>query len=51
MNIYLDDILVVLYDNDPTRDMKPKHIVAAVGKLERSGISCVSEIVVLNQWR
>jgi hypothetical protein len=44
-------ILVVRYDNDPKRDMKPKHIVAAIGKLERSGVSIVNQIAVLNQWR
>ena len=44
-------ILLVRYDNDPTRDMKPKHIVAAVGKLERSGMAVACQIVILNQWR
>lgn len=44
-------ILVVRYDNDPKHDMKPKHIVAAIAKLETSGMSIVNEIVVLNQWR
>lgn len=44
-------IMVVCYENNPKRDMKPIHIVAAIGKLERSGISLVNQIVVLNQWR
>ena len=44
-------ILVVRYENDPKRDMKPKHIAAAVGKLERSGTALRSQVVVLNHWR
>ena len=44
-------ILVVRFDNDPTRDMKPKHIVAAIGKLVRSGTPVVNQFIVLNQWR
>src|SRR5258708_4649754 len=44
-------LLVVRYDNDPTRDMRPKHIVTAIGKLERSGVSVAGDVVVLNGWR
>lgn len=44
-------ILVVRYDNDSKRDMKPKHIVTAIGKFVRSGAAVVNQIVVLNQWR
>jgi hypothetical protein len=44
-------MLVVRYDNDPRRDMKPQHIVAAVGKLERSGALLANQVVILNQWR
>lgn len=44
-------ILLIHYDNDPTRDMRPKHIVAAIGKLERSGMDLANQIVVLNHWR
>lgn len=44
-------ILVVRYDNDPKHDMKPNHIVAAIGKLEASGIALVNQVVVLNHWR
>jgi hypothetical protein len=43
--------LVVRYDNDPKRDMKPKHTVVAIHRLEQSGLVIVNEIVVLNQWR
>lgn len=44
-------LLLVRYENDPKRDMKPKHIVAAVGKLERSGTATVNQVIVLNRWR
>ena len=44
-------ILLVRYDNDPKRDMKPKHIVAAMGKLVRSGAPVVNQLIILNQWR
>ena len=44
-------ILVVRYENDPKRDMKPKHIVTAVGKLASSGMVTTNQVVVLNQWR
>jgi predicted nuclease of predicted toxin-antitoxin system len=44
-------ILVVRYDNDAKRDMKPKHIVRAVGKLEKSGVPIANKVTVLNHWR
>jgi predicted nuclease of predicted toxin-antitoxin system len=44
-------ILLVRYDNDPKKDMKPRHIVAAIAKLERSGLPLRDQIIVLNQWR
>jgi len=44
-------ILVVHYENNEKKDMKPKHISAAIGKLERSGTPCVNELIVLNHWR
>lgn len=44
-------IIVVRYENDTTRDMRTGHIVKAVGKLERSGMSLINEWVILNQWR
>jgi predicted nuclease of predicted toxin-antitoxin system len=44
-------ILVVRMDNDPRRDMQPKHIVAAIGKLRRAGVSLVGQFFILNAWR
>jgi predicted nuclease of predicted toxin-antitoxin system len=44
-------ILIVRFDNDRTRDMKPKHIVRAIGNLEQAGIDLRDQITVLNHWR
>ncbi len=44
-------ILLVRYDNDSGRDMKSKHVVSVVGKLERLGVPVANQIIVLNQWR
>jgi predicted nuclease of predicted toxin-antitoxin system len=44
-------ILLVRYDNDPRKDMKPGHIVRALAKLERSGLPLRDQVIVLNQWR
>ena len=44
-------ITVVRYDNNPRKDMKPKHIVRAVGNLESSGTLLAGEFINLNQWR
>ena len=44
-------ILIVRRENDPTRDLTPKGIVAAIRKLEAAGVPIASEYIVLNQWR
>jgi predicted nuclease of predicted toxin-antitoxin system len=44
-------IIVVRRENDPTRDMTPKGIVAAIRKLEAAGVPIANEYIVLNQWR
>ena len=44
-------ILVVRYDNDPTRDLTPKGIVGAIRKLEAGGVPMPNEYVILNHWR
>jgi len=38
-------------ENDPTRDLTPKGIVAALRKLESAGVPVDNEYIVLNQWR
>jgi predicted nuclease of predicted toxin-antitoxin system len=44
-------IIVIRQENDPTRDLSPKGIVAAIRKLEAAGVPLVNEYIVLNQWR
>ena len=44
-------ILVVRRENDPTRDLTPKGIVAAIRKLESAGVPIANEYIVLNHWR
>jgi len=44
-------ILFVLFENDVKRDMKANQIVAAIGKLEMSGLNPSSQIAILNHWR
>jgi hypothetical protein len=44
-------IFVVRQDNDPTRDMTAKGIVAAIRKLETAGAPVADEFIVLNHWR
>jgi len=44
-------ILIVRFDNDPTRDMTQRGIVAAVTRIESSRMSLGSQFVIVNQWR
>ena len=44
-------IVVIRQENNPTRDLTPKGIVAAIGKLESAGVPIASEYIVLNHWR
>jgi len=44
-------IMIVRRENDPTRDLTPKGIVAAIRKLESANVPLENEYVVLNQWR
>lgn len=44
-------ILIVRQENDPTRDLTPKGIVAALRKLESAGVPVDNEYIVLNHWR
>jgi predicted nuclease of predicted toxin-antitoxin system len=44
-------LVVVRLENDARRDMKTKHIVAALRRLEQAGIPLGNQWVVLNQWR
>ena len=44
-------ILLLHFDNDPTRDLTSKGTVAAIAKLESSGVRLSNELHVLNHWR
>jgi hypothetical protein len=44
-------VLLVRFDNDQKRDMKPADIVRAIAKLEASGVVIPNELHVLNHWR
>jgi predicted nuclease of predicted toxin-antitoxin system len=44
-------ILLLHFDNDPTRDLTPKGTVAAIAKLEISGVRIANMPHVLNHWR
>jgi hypothetical protein len=44
-------ILAVRRDNDPTRDMRPRHIVRAIRNLAAAGAPVADQVNVLNHWR
>jgi predicted nuclease of predicted toxin-antitoxin system len=44
-------IFIIRLDNDPTRDMTPRHIVTAMAHLEAAGAPIVNQVYILNHWR
>src|SRR5215471_11479383 len=44
-------ILIIRFDNDPTRDMTPRHIVTAIAHLEYAEVPLENQIYVLNHGR
>lgn len=44
-------VLVVRYDNDSSRDPKPRDVVRAIGKLTASGAAIADHYHILNHWR
>jgi hypothetical protein len=44
-------ILIVRYDNHAARDLTPRGIGRAVGKMESAGIALADEFQILNPWR
>ncbi len=44
-------ILIIRQDNDPTRDMKPPHIVRAIAKLIAAAVPVADQYIVVNHWR
>jgi hypothetical protein len=41
----------VRFDNDPTKDMKPGGMAAAVDRIDASGLPLSNQLFVLNHWR
>ncbi|HMC63795.1 MAG TPA: DUF5615 family PIN-like protein [Gemmataceae bacterium] len=44
-------ILSVRRDNDPRRDMKPRDVVRALGRLQAASVPLSNQAYVLNHWR
>jgi hypothetical protein len=44
-------LMVVRRDNDPTRDLRPGHVVRAIRNLHASGVPIADELHILNHWR
>lgn len=44
-------ILVVRFDNDPSRDMKDQDTVRAIANLGNAGVAIRGEFHILNHWR
>jgi hypothetical protein len=44
-------MLIIRFDNDPTRDMTPRHIVQALTTLEAARVPLVNQVYILNHWR
>ncbi len=44
-------VLVVYFDNNRRRDMRPSEVVRAIEWLEASGLPIAGELHVLNHWR
>ena len=44
-------IFLVRFDNDPTKDMKPGGMAAAVDRIDASGLPLSNQLFVLNHWR
>lgn len=43
-------ILIIRQDND-TRDMKPHQVVSALTKMQTAQASCIDQYLILNHWR
>jgi len=44
-------ILVVRFDDDPTRNMSHRAICTAIGNLESAGVPIENQVHALNHWR
>ena len=44
-------LLIIRFDNDPTRDMTPRQIVTAISNLESARVPLANQVYILNHWR
>lgn len=44
-------LLIIRFDNDPTRDMTPRQMVRALATLEAAGVPLTNQVYILNHWR
>jgi predicted nuclease of predicted toxin-antitoxin system len=44
-------VLLVHFDNDPKRDMKPHEIARAITRLEAAGVPLANQLHAENHWR
>jgi len=44
-------ILLIRFERDSRKAMKPRHIVAALQRLETSGMATENQVIALNHWR
>jgi predicted nuclease of predicted toxin-antitoxin system len=44
-------ILIIRKDNDASRDMTPRGVIVAIGKMGASGMEVRNEFIILNHWR
>jgi len=44
-------ILIVRFENDPTRDMTPRQIVTTISRLESAVVPLQNQVYILNHWR
>jgi predicted nuclease of predicted toxin-antitoxin system len=44
-------ILIIRFDNDPRRDMTPRHSVTAIARLDSAGVPLENQVYILKHWR
>jgi predicted nuclease of predicted toxin-antitoxin system len=44
-------MLIIRFENDPTRDMTPRQIATAISHLETAEVPLANQVYILNHWR
>lgn len=44
-------ILIIRFENDPTRDMTPRQIATALANLATAAVPLENQVYILNHWR